>query len=257
MKTGTMCSMLAMAVTLGVSGPQSARARGIAVFLTNTGVDADARARARFDRKDDMRQRFEVKVEALTLGEYAVCVGGPPAVGTFDVGSDGEGRLRLEGEPLGFDPRGALIEVKTAVGGEVLFSGTLPASREEARARRRVREDFVSTGVDPDARGQARYRSRRGKIRFRVKVKRMTPGTYDLLVDGSDVADMEVKAFGEGQVKFDSRFARGNKLLLTFDPLCATFAITQDAGATTFLTLDAFGSSEGLCAGSPSGAFLN
>ena len=167
--------------------PASAAADEIKFFLTNTGTDTDARARARFDAKDDQRQRFEVKVEALTPGDYAVLVAGQ-SVGTFEVAADGEGRLRLEGEPLGFDPRGQMIDVKSDPG-EVFFTGTLPASRDAARTRIKVRDKFENTGAEPDARAEARLRSRQGTARFEVRVKDLPAGTYDLRVGGVDVAD--------------------------------------------------------------------
>ena len=155
----------------------SARAHddhGIELFLSNTGVDLDARGRARLD-EDDGRQRFEVEVEGLTAGGYAVFVAGAP-VGAFDVDSDGEGRLRLEGEPLPFDPRGKTIEVKSDPAGVVFFRGDFPTSRERARRKFKVREDFVNTGVDADAEGRAKLRVKRSKIRFQVKAKDLPQG---------------------------------------------------------------------------------
>jgi len=62
-------------------------------------------------------------------------------------------------------------------------------------------------------------------------------GAYDLVVGGVDAADIEVKVDDdeegetEGKVRFDSRFARGNKLPLTFEPLCQSLAVAQ-AGTT-------------------------
>jgi len=134
-----------------VSAP-NARAHDddIELSLANAGVDLDARARARFD-EDDGRQKFKVDVEDLTSGRYAVLVAGT-AVGSFDVDSDGEGRLRLEGEPLALDPRGKTIEVRSDLAGVVFLRGDFPSSKHEARKKLKVREDFVNTGVIPTRR---------------------------------------------------------------------------------------------------------
>jgi len=226
---------------------------GIELFLSNTGVDLDARGRARLD-EDDGRQRFEVEVEDLTAGGYAVFVAGAP-VGAFDVDSDGEGRLRLEGEPLPFDPRGKTIEVQSDPAGVVFFRGDFPTSRERARRKFKVREDFVNTGVDADAEGRAKLRVKRSKIRFQVKAKDLPQGSYDLVVGDTRVAGIQLAPEDdepdeiEGKVKFDSRRARGSVRLLTFDPLCKRLAITQTAAGTTttFLVIEKFGASEDLC----------
>ena len=233
----------------------SARAHDddIELFLANAGVDLDARSRARLD-EDDGRQRFKVDVEDLTAGGYAVFVAGT-LVGAFDVDSDGEGRLRLEGEPLPFDPRGKTVEVKSDPAGVVFFRGDFPRSKDRARRKFKVREDFVNTGVDPDAAGRAKLRVKRGRTRFQVKAKDLPRGSYDLVVGDTRVADIQLAPEDdepdeiEGKVKFDSRFARGGVRLLTFDPLCKSLAISQTAGGTTttFLAIEKFGASEDLC----------
>src|SRR3989441_3910714 len=233
----------------------SARAHDdeIELFLANAGVDRDARSRARLG-EDDRRQRFKVDVEQLTAGRYAVFVAGM-LVGAFDVDSDGEGRLRLEGEPLPFDPRGKTVEVKSDPAGVVFFRGDFPRSKDRARRKFKVREDFVNTGVDPDAQGRAKLRVKRGKIRFQVKAKDLPEGSYDLVVGGTRVAGIQLAPEDdepdeiEAKVKFDSRFARGGVRLLTFDPLCKSLAISQTAGGTTttFLAIEKFGASEDLC----------
>jgi hypothetical protein len=236
--------------------PASVAAHEIQFFLGNAGGDPDARARVRFDADDEAgpeaRQRLEVKVEALDSGDYEVFVGGV-SVGSFVANDEGEGRLRLEGTPLDVDPRDQLLEVKSDPAGDLFFTGTLPASRDEARRRIKVRDDFANTGAEPRARGEARLRSRQGETRFEVRVKNLPAGTYDLLVNGTDVADLEVvlaEGSTAGALKFDSRFARGNKRLLTFDPLCQSLAISEtvDTVPTTLLTVEQFGASADVCA---------
>ena len=237
-----------------VSAP-NARAHDddIELSLANAGVDLDARARARFD-EDDGRQKFKVDVDDLTAGGYAVFVAGSPA-GAFDVDSDGEGRLRIEGEPLALDPRSKTIEVRSDPAGVVFFRSDFPSSKHKARRKLKVREDFVNTGADSDAEGRAKLRVKRGRVRFEVKVKNLPEGTYDLLVGGSRVAGIQLAPEDdepdeiEGKVKFESRFARGSVRLLTFDPLCKRLAVSQTAAGTTttFLVSEKFGASADLC----------
>src|SRR3989442_4632258 len=113
----------------------------IELFLANTGVDLDARSRARLG-EDDGRQRFKVDVEQLTAGRYALFLAGT-LVGAFDVDSDGESRLRLEGAPLPFDSPGKTVEVKSDPAGVVFFLGDCPRSEGSARRKINVRQDLV------------------------------------------------------------------------------------------------------------------
>ena len=139
--------------------------------------------------------------------------------------------------------------------GVVFFRGDFPTSRERARRKFKVREDFVNTGVDADAEGRAKLRVKRSKIRFQVKAKDLPQGSYDLVVGDTRVAGIQLAPEDdepdeiEGKVKFDSRRARGSVRLLTFDPLCKRLAITQTAAGTTttFLVIEKFGASEDLC----------
>src|SRR5262245_26756000 len=249
--------------TAGRSGARHDDEDEIEFYLTNLGVDPGARARVRF--RDGDHQEFEVKVKDLAPGFYMVAVG-DMSVGTFEVGQDddeSEGRLKIEDEPLGFDPRGKIVEVLADPSGPVFFRGLFPTDAGEAHRRVKIEEDFGSTGADPDASGEARLKSRHGKTRFQVRVRDLPVGTYDLLVGGTKVADLVVGVDDdlvigadheddggddndtEGKVKFDSRSAHDPGGLLTFDPLCQRLDVGQ--GATTFLTIAQFGSSEVTC----------
>lgn len=230
--------------------PTAAVADDIKYSLANTGLDADAQAKARVRSKNN-KERFEVKVELLPPGAYAVLVADAP-VGTFTVNPEGEGRLRMDGT-LGFNPRGQSVKVVGDPGGEVYFSSILPATQEEADLKIKVDESFVAEAAAGTAKGKARYRGHRGKIQFDVKVKGLPAGTYDLYVGGSDVGDLAVveDLAGEtsGALKFDSRFGRGDKLVLTFDPICAQIVVgaTVETVTTNLLTIVQFGAAADLC----------
>src|SRR5207237_43099 len=71
-------------------------------------------------------------------------------------------------------------------------SRACPRSRDSARKKFKVREEFRSTGADPDAEGRAKLRVKRGRRRFQVKAKDLPPGSYDLVVGGTRVAGIQL-----------------------------------------------------------------
>ncbi len=244
--TRTFCALLSVVFTA------NAWAEGAKVFLHNAGVDPDARARVRF-AEGEKGEAFSVKVEALEVGKYAVLVGGEQ-VGELVTGKGGEGQLILGGT-LTFDPWGSLVEIAGVGTGEIYFYGALPPAGEAPPFKIELLERFSNTGEVAKAAGEASLRSFRGKVRFRVKVRGLPPGIYNLVIAGEDVGEIHLrgeKKKGKGRVKFDSRFARGSVELLDFDPLCARIEVAQtiDASTRVFLLLEEFGSSAGLC---PSG----
>jgi hypothetical protein len=220
------------------------------IFLSNSGADADAMAKARFRMKDSGRERFEVKVSSMDAGSYFVEVA-DVTVGTLVVGADGTGKLRVEGNPLDFDPRDELVEIESEAE-VVFFEGTIPDAGGNAKVD--VREEFDLVDAEGQAEAEARYKAENGKVKFEVRVKKVPVGVYELLVDDEPVAEITVTldedGDPQGKAKFDSRFARGDKLLLSFDPLCVTLAVTQTDefdDTTDFFEIDEFGSSEDLC----------
>lgn len=225
-------------------------AGGAKLFLHNTGVDPDARARVRL-AEEEKGEVFSVKVEGLEYGKYAVLVGGEQ-VGELVAGKEGEGKLTLKGDPLAFEPRGSLVEIAGFGSGEIYFYGPLPPPGEVAPFETKLQERFINTGEVAKAAGEASLRSFRGKVRLRVKVRGLPGGIYDLVIAGEGVGDIHVKEGkkrGKGSVKYDSRFARGSVELLDFDPLCTRIEVAQtvDAWTRVFLVLEEFGSSAGLC----------
>jgi hypothetical protein len=101
--------------------------------LTSTGLDGDASGRARYRVDSTGRHRFDVEIEDVPVGNYALRVAGAVR-GTIRVLSSASG---IEGEiefstrqdpgelPLTFDPRGQLIEVLSPAG--IFFSHLLGA----------------------------------------------------------------------------------------------------------------------------------
>lgn len=95
-------------------------------FMTNTGVDGDARARIRYERRVD-RTRFDVELEDLADGSYTLIVGGTTRGQIQVLAGEGEIEFRNPVEPgtvqLDFDPLGQPVSVER--GGQVYFVATV------------------------------------------------------------------------------------------------------------------------------------
>lgn len=245
MRAGRLVHTAAL-MGLLITGPGfAAGSEDIKTFLMSTGVDPDAMARVRFRARDDGTQRFEVQISGVPPGTYTVLTDGSPAA-TVTVDDTGEGRLRVERQPLPFDPRGLEIEVADRAA-KVFFRSVLPESGEKANEMIDVRQAFADGGVVPRASGEASYKSRAGKIRFDVKVKDLPAGTYRLSASNEAVADIIVVEHQDGstvgRVKLDSRFERRGRLVLTLDPLCEDLTLREavDDETTDLLVLERLG----------------
>lgn len=95
--------------------------------LQITGVDDNARGRAKVRIRGSADGRFEVKVQRLDPDSlYEVVVNGVK-VGEILTSGGGSGKIRFRSEPrsssdlfLGFDPRGAAVVVRNTAGSDVL-----------------------------------------------------------------------------------------------------------------------------------------
>ena len=94
--------------------------------LTSTGIVGSARGRAKVVVKSPSDGRFQVKGQKLAPDtSYDLIVGGVK-VATLRTSGGGTGKVRFRSRPgsndlpLGFDPRGAVIEVRDASGENVL-----------------------------------------------------------------------------------------------------------------------------------------
>ncbi len=91
--------------------------------------------------KADLLQLFEVQIRKVPADTYSVFVfdekAEPPAwveVGSLEIGTDGSAaKLKVNTsrgdlDPIGFDPRGADIEVRNSLA-EVVLDGEIPAAK--------------------------------------------------------------------------------------------------------------------------------
>jgi hypothetical protein len=226
--------------------PATAAADDIKYFLNNTGLDADAMGKARYREKNG-EQRFEVQLSSMTPGSYEATVA-DISVGTFTVGEEGDGKLRLRAADLGFDPRGQSVKVQAeGDAGSVFFASAFPTTQDEADLNIKVRESFVNEEGVPGVKADAKYSARNGKAKLDVKVRKLPVGTYELYVGGNLAGSVVVVADEDGETagiaKYDSRFNRGDREILLFNPYCQSLAVSQtvDLVTTDLLTIAAFG----------------
>lgn len=204
-----------------------------------TGATGKAAAEYRLDKKG--RRIFKVEVERAGTGLFELFVGGVKrgdftTFGTrskikFAAGSDDVGVL-----PLDFDPRGQVIDVVRA--GQVVFSSEFAAQAlgVNVASPRLSQVEIPSTGADADGHAEAKLRiDDRARKHFSVEIEDVPVGTYDLLVDSVDVADIVVTATAsgtKGEVEFTSGDDDPEELPLAFDPAGKTLTVRQ--GATVF-----------------------
>ncbi len=97
-----------------------------------------------------------------------------------------------------------------------------------------VEVDLVNSGLDADASGRARLRTRPDRTDFNVEVEDLDDGDYELFVGATQVATITV-AGGEGEVEFRDPVEPG-KLPLDFDPRGMTISVEQNG--EVFLSVD-------------------
>lgn len=215
------------------------------VHFLNTGLQPAAQGKLTMI-ENKAQTFFMIKVRHMAPGDYDVVLDGA-IVDVLTVGLDGKGRVqhreRVKGNngptALPYSPAGGQLEIQ-ALGAAVL-AASIPATPEEAFEKVEIEIDLANLGVTPGE-AEAEFEERFGKMEFEVEIEGAAPGTYDLMVDGVDVADIVVDASGRGEVEFESHPSgddgdegegspedSGLDLLLTFDPRGRTISIMQSA----------------------------
>jgi hypothetical protein len=215
----------------------------------STGAIGSAKVEARFRSKKG-RDRFKVQIEDVPAGDYELFVGGVLRA-TIQVGSTGRGEVEFdsEAEPpkllLDFDPRGAVVDVVS--GSTIVATGpmeTLGAGANSCQESE-VLLPLVSTGLDPDASGDARFRVRSDCDQdFRVQIEDVPVGTYDVVVAGAVRGTISVVDDGfevQGEIEFDTDPDDPHEVLLDFDPRGQTLEVVQ--GASVFFSTEFDGGS--------------
>ena len=211
--------------------------RQMKVYFLNTGVQTQAQGKLLLVA-NRAQTFFTIKVTGMTPGAYDLLLDGA-VVDALTVRSDGEGKVshgtrvnpRHGVTPLPYDPRGGDLSIQAA--GVDMLMASVPATAAEAQQKIQIRTDLTNMGVQTGATARATLVSRFGRIQFEVEMESALPGTYDLMVDGVKVAQIEADATGFGEVEFDSRPSSDDgdddslDLLLTFDPRGRAISIMQ------------------------------
>ena len=124
--------MVAAMLVAASVGTAQASSNKVKTELTATASAPGARGKANAVVRNATKGRFEVKVQKLPANtSYDVVVGGIK-VGSITTKNNGSAKIRFTSAPksndvlLGFDPRGAAVEVRSESGDDVL-TGNLPA----------------------------------------------------------------------------------------------------------------------------------
>jgi hypothetical protein len=211
--------------------------------LASTRLDPDADGDAKFEIDDRGRRKFSVEIEDVAVGAYELWVGGVKR-GTIRAALQAtqvEGEIEFEDDddndhlPLNFDPRGQLIEVKSAAG--VFFShlfGLGPAdggTNTTLVMPLRLEVPLFNLGVAANASAKAEFkRDDRGRRGFEVEIEDAPLGNYTLRVGGAAVGTISVLATAggtEGRIEFEDDDDDGHPPL-TFDPLGISITVSRE-----------------------------
>jgi hypothetical protein len=226
----TMLALLLPAAALAKDGSK------LAVSLERVGPDPDIEGAMRF-RGSSKGNRFDVKVRgAAPDTETTLRVDG---IDRLSLPTKGNGSVKFsfrspakgKSTPLGFDPRGLVVEVWQE--GVLELAATLAAGGGGDDSRVSEEASLTNTGAIPGASGRARIRERRGVTDFDVEVEDLPDGVYDLFVDMIDRGDITVSG-RRGKIEFSDGGDDPDELPLTFDPYGALVEVKQ--GATVILT---------------------
>jgi len=238
---GTVCSGGLADNIAPTSAPEE-----FTTFLVGTSAAPAASGKVEFEALPG-RADFEVQIEDLPTGSYALRVGGVER-GQIDViatpgGNQGEIEFRSPVDPgkilLDFDPRDQIIEVLS--GTTVVLEGATPENGDVPGAdlgtpppfgEAEVEVDLNNSGTFADASGDAELEQRAARVDFDVEIEDVPPGSYNLLVAGVARGTIEVRdtpAGPEGEIEF--RFpAEAGKLPLNFDPRGALIEVADASG---------------------------
>lgn len=84
-----------------------------------------------------------------------------------------------------------------------------------------IEVELTSTGVYPEASGDAKLEPRADRTDFSVEIEDVPVGTYNLRIGGSQVATITVVTLMDGSTEGEAEFRQPvepGKILLDFDP---------------------------------------
>lgn len=240
-------------------GANHARRNAVILPLPAVTTPPAGVAKAKWSVDERARRKFSVELEDAPAGDYDFLVNGTVQgllkVVSVQGGTEGElefssGDDDSDELPLTFDPLGATLAL--AQGGTTLFEGLFDPSvlgnRPPAEPASRFDETLASTGVDPDAKAEARYEvDSQGRHRFKVEIEDVDVGSYSLRVGSVHRATLRAALIDgtvEGEVEFRS-VVEPRKILLNFDPRGQLVEIVAPDGSILFSHILGSGSATG------------
>lgn len=209
----------------------------IKMHFLNMGLQPSAQGKLMMV-ENKAQTRFKIQVKHLEPGDYDVVLDGA-VVDTFTANAEGKAKISYrerhqgnkQGAPLPYQPAGGILQIQAA--GTALLEARIPSTPEESFERTEIEIELASMGVAPGE-AEAEFEERFGRMEFEVEIDGAAQGTYELMVDGVKVADIEVGATGSGKVELDSHPSSdddGDALhqLLTFDPRGKEITIMQSS----------------------------
>jgi len=172
---------------------------------------AGASAFVRMDIAADGTQSLVVRLLALPAGSYDVWRNtfgsSDELLGTVEIGADGTGLLNVEPSPFSafFEWFEFQIGLSIRQDSTVLFSGQLDSPGgdvlldDDVHCANAIR--LVAVGDDLDARGDFSYHSSFGNEGIRVRLERLAPGPYVVLLDGKAELLLDADAKGHAQLR--------------------------------------------------------
>jgi len=100
------------------------------------------------------------------------------------------------------------VEIAGVETAEISFCRALPRAGEALAFKVELLERFSNAGEVGKAAGEASLRSFRGKVRFRIRVRGLPAGIYDLVIAGEDMGDIHLlsgsreRRDGSRQIRF-------------------------------------------------------
>jgi hypothetical protein len=243
--TTVSCAGLLALAALALPAAAASQKNLTKVFFLNLGQQPAARGKLMMI-ENKAQTFFKIQVKHMEPGDYDVVLDGA-VVDTLAVDATGKARITYRqrvkgsnaGSPLPYHPAGSLIEIQAA--GTAVLAAHVPATPEESFEKVEIEIDLANLGVVAGE-AEAEFEERFGRMEFEVELEGVPPGSYELLVDGVKVADIEAGASGEGEVEFASHASMDDDdddgssdldLLLTFDPRGKVISIVQ-AGVELF-----------------------
>ena len=208
------CALLAGAAVAAI--PMTALAReesNIRLFMEPVGPAGDDRGQLRSDLRPE-RARLRVEVTRLAPDLEHVVLGDGVEIARFTTTSAGRGEVDRDlfqtgqGTTPSFDPRGKRIAVND--GTSDVLEAWVYADPADDPARPRIKEQTtLAREAASEGTVEARYDALpSGGARFTLAMRGVAPGTYDVMVDGANVATVTPNP--GGSARLDLRIQPGN-----------------------------------------------